>query len=117
MFNHLKGFLKTKGIEMQEGAYTQRIRRGCELLTDSVNLSQDALRRAKASVDKGLDQLRQVIHEQTAPKPAAAKPKTETTSQPKQPKSDTRASKKSSATRSKFARAKRRNKRAKASAA
>jgi hypothetical protein len=68
MFGNLKNFLKSKGIELQEGAYTQRIRQGCELLTDSVNVSQRTLKRAKSAMDLGLDQLRQTLHEQTAPK-------------------------------------------------
>jgi hypothetical protein len=71
MFGNLKGFLKSKGIEVQEGAYAQRIRQGCELLTDSINVSQRTLKRAKSAMDKGLDQLRQTIHEQTAPQPPA----------------------------------------------
>ena len=72
MFQNLKGFLKSKGIELQDGAYTQRIRNGCGILTDTVNLSQDAVGRAKAAVDKGLDQLRQAVHERTAPRSASA---------------------------------------------
>ena len=71
MFGNLKSFLKSKGIEVQEGAYAQRIRQGCELLTDSINVSQRTLKRAKSAMDKGLDQLRQTIHEQTAPKSPA----------------------------------------------
>jgi hypothetical protein len=69
MFGNLKDFLKSKGIELQEGSYTQRIRQGCGILTESVNLSQEALARTKTAMDKRLGQLRQVIHEQTAPKP------------------------------------------------
>jgi hypothetical protein len=72
MFGNLKNFLKSKGIEVQEGAYAQRIRQGCEILTDSINVSQSTLKRAKSVMDQGLDQLRQTIHEQTAPKPPAA---------------------------------------------
>ena len=71
VFASFRDFLKSKGIELQEGTYTQRIRQGCEIVTDSVNLSQRALRETKSAVDRGLDHLRQVIHEQTAPKPAA----------------------------------------------
>ena len=71
MFGNLKSFLKSKGIEVQEGAYAQRIRQGCEILTDSINVSQSTLKRAKSAMDKGLDQLRQTIHEQTAPKSPA----------------------------------------------
>ncbi len=72
MFGNLKSFLKSKGIELQEGTYTQRIRQGCELLTDSVNVSQRTLKRAKIVMDKKLEQLRQTIHEQTAPKSPSA---------------------------------------------
>jgi hypothetical protein len=84
MFSNLKGFLKSKGIELQEGSYSEHIRKGCDLLTDTVNLSQRTFGRAKDAVDKGLDHVRQTIHEKTAPKPpvtttatADASPKTE----------------------------------------
>jgi hypothetical protein len=70
VFGNFRDFLKTKGIELQEGPYTQRIRQSCEIVADSVNLSQRALRETKSAVNRGLDHLRQVIHEHTAPKPA-----------------------------------------------
>ena len=73
MFGNLKEFLKSKGVELQDGTYTERIRQGCGVLAESVNLSQDALKRTKSAMDKGLGQLRQVIHRQTAPKPPAGK--------------------------------------------
>ena len=89
MFSNLKGFLKSKGIDLQEGSYSDGIRKGCDLLTDTVNLSQRAYDRAKDAVDKGLDQVRQTIHEKTAPKPpttttatADASPKTEPSEKP-----------------------------------
>lgn len=72
LYEHLSGFLKAKGIELKRGSYTQRIQRGCTLLSDAINLSQKGLERAKAGVDKKLDQMRQVIHEKTAPKPPPA---------------------------------------------
>jgi hypothetical protein len=82
MFGNLKSFLKSKGIELQDGAYTHRIRKACEIMTDSVNLSERAFRKTKNAVDRGLNRLREVIHEQTAPKsspppkaPAGAAPK------------------------------------------
>jgi hypothetical protein len=71
LFGNLKTFLKSKGIELQEGSYAQRIRQGCDILTDSINVSQRTLKRAKSVMDKGLDRLRQTIHEQTAPKSQA----------------------------------------------
>jgi hypothetical protein len=39
------------------------------LLADAINLSQVGLSRAKVQVDRKLDQMRQVIHEKTAPRP------------------------------------------------
>ena len=68
MFGNLKNFLKSKGIEIQEGSYANGIRRGCDILTDTVNMSQRAFDRAKVAVDEGLDKARQTVHEYTAPK-------------------------------------------------
>jgi hypothetical protein len=68
MFGNLKSFLKSKGIDVQEGSYANGIRRGCDILTDTVNMSQRALDRAKVVVDEGLDKARQTVHEYTAPK-------------------------------------------------
>jgi hypothetical protein len=72
VFGNFRDFLKSKGIELQEGPYTQRIRQGCEVVADSVNLSQQAFRHTKSAVNRGLNHLRQVIHERTAPKPAGS---------------------------------------------
>src|SRR5438046_1354846 len=69
IFQNLSGFLKAKGIELKEGSYAHGIQKGCTLLTEAINLSQKGLKRAKAGVDKKLDQMRQVIHEKTAGKP------------------------------------------------
>src|SRR6266566_8094772 len=71
LYEHLGQFLKDKGIELTEGSYTKGIHAGCSLLADAINLSQAGLERAKAGLDKKLDQVRQVIHEKTAPKPAS----------------------------------------------
>ena len=68
MYEHLSQFLKSKGIDMKEGTYTRRIQKGCSLLTDAVNLTQQGMTRAKTEIDKRLEQMRQVIHEKTAPK-------------------------------------------------
>jgi hypothetical protein len=72
MFGNLKSFLKSRGIEIQEGSYADGIRKGCEILTDTVNMSQRAFDRAKDAMDKGLDQVRQTVHEKTAPKSKTA---------------------------------------------
>jgi hypothetical protein len=71
MFGNLKSFLKSRGIEIQEGSYANGIRKGCDILTDTVNMSQRAFDRAK-----GLDQVRQTVHEYTAPKSKTAGAKT-----------------------------------------
>jgi len=39
LFGNIKNFLKSKGIELQEGSYSHGIRKGCDLLTDTVNMS------------------------------------------------------------------------------
>jgi len=69
IYDHLSQFLKGKGIDMQQGTYTRRLQKGCSLLTDAVNLTQQGMARAKTEIDKRLEQMRQVIHEKTAPKP------------------------------------------------
>ena len=74
LYQHLGGFLKSKGIEFKPGPYTHRIQRGCSLLSDVINASQSGLERAKLETEKKLDQLRQVIHEKTAPKPSPNAP-------------------------------------------
>jgi hypothetical protein len=85
IYDHLSGFLKGKGVELTQGSYSNGIQKGCTLLADAINLSQKGLSRAKVEMDKKLEQMRQVIHEKTAPKskpaaraqkPAASKAKT-----------------------------------------
>ena len=79
LFENLRGFLKGKGIELQEGSYARGIQKSCSLLSDAINLGQQGLGRAKTEIDKKLDQMRQVIHEKTAPTSTAAPPKNEPT--------------------------------------
>jgi hypothetical protein len=75
LFQNLSGFLKAKGIDLKPGSYTQRIRRGCGLLSDTINLTQDGLQRAKVEIDTKLEQMRQVIRKRSPFKsPAGAKP-------------------------------------------
>ena len=93
LFQSLNDFLKVKGIELKDGAYAQHIRRACNLLGDTINITQKTAKKAKDEVDKKLDQVRQSIHEATAPSPpAAAAPKQASSSAPKAKK--TRASRK-----------------------
>jgi len=72
LFRHVSDFFKSKGIELKEGVYTQGIQKGCELLADTVQLSQQAMERAKAQMDRQLEQMRRIIHERTAPKRPAS---------------------------------------------
>lgn len=74
LFNHLGDFLKARGIEFKDGSYTHRIRKGCNLLGDAINATQKTVRTAKTEADKKLDQLRQAIHEATAPKASPPPP-------------------------------------------
>jgi|ERR1051325_8370263 hypothetical protein len=68
LYEHVRGFLKSKGIALDSGSYAHRIQQGCNLLADAINATQKTVNRARAEVDKKLDQLRQSIHEATAPK-------------------------------------------------
>jgi len=74
LYENISQFLKGKGIELKEGSYTKGIHAGCSLLADAINLSQTGLDRAKVGlektkegIEKKFDQVRQVIHEKTAP--------------------------------------------------
>jgi hypothetical protein len=68
LYANLSQFLQSKGIELKEGSYTERLQKGCTMLTDTVNFAQGSLKKAKTGMDQKLDQVRQVIHEKTAPK-------------------------------------------------
>ena len=70
LYQHLSGFLKNKGVELKEGSYSRAIQKSCGLLVEAINLGQKGFGRAKVEIDKKLDQMRQVIHEKTAPKPS-----------------------------------------------
>ena len=83
LFQNLSRFLKSKGVELKEGVYSQRINRACDVLTDTINTTQKGVRHAKVKVDQKLEQLRHTIHEATAPKsPDAAAPKKTATGKP-----------------------------------
>ena len=101
LYENLSGFLKTKGIELKDGSYAQGIQKSCSLLTDAINLGHKGLARAKVEIDEKLEQMRQVIHEKTAPRPAAkpapvkssnaaSKTASRKPRSPKKPKSPTR---------------------------
>ena len=69
LFRNLGDFLKSKGIALSDGSYTTRIQQGCNLLSDAINATQKTVKKTKVKVDEALDQLRQTIHESTAPPP------------------------------------------------
>ena len=83
LFRNLGGFLKSKGIELNEGSYTARIQRGCNLLSDAINGTQTTVSKTRDQVDHALDQLRQTIHEKTAPTPPPPKSKSRPTAKAK----------------------------------
>ena len=67
LFRNLGDFLKSKGIELNDGSYTTRIQQGCNLLSDAINATQKTVKKTKVHVDQALDKLRQTIHQSTAP--------------------------------------------------
>jgi hypothetical protein len=88
LFRNLGDFLKSRGIELNDGSYTTRIQHGCNLLSDAINATQKTVKKTKIEVDQALDQLRQTIHERTAPPPppqAKGKAKTRTKPRGKRP--------------------------------
>ena len=68
LYANLNEFLKNKGIELKDGSYAKGIEKSCSLLTEAINIGQQGLDRAKTQIDKRLEQVRQVIHEKTAPR-------------------------------------------------
>ena len=74
LYVHLSSFLKKKGVELKEGPYTKGIHAGCSLLADAINLSQAGIQRARDEVAKQINEVRQVIHEKTAPRPPRVTP-------------------------------------------
>jgi hypothetical protein len=97
LFRNFSGFLKSKGVELKDGSYTKRLEKGCALLTDAVNFTQSNLRRVKSKMDVKLDQMRQVIHEKTAPKTPPAKPAGASKDKPASGKAKTKAARKPAA--------------------
>ena len=82
LFSHLKQFLSAKGIHLDEGSYSRTIEKGCQLLADTINLSQQAVDRARTEVEKQFEQVRQVIHEKTAPRQPPVQPSAQPQSRP-----------------------------------
>src|SRR5579862_7351951 len=68
LFGHVSGYLKAKGVQLQDGPYTRTVQKGCHLLAESINLSRQAMERAKAELERTLEEARRIIHQKTAPK-------------------------------------------------
>lgn len=68
IYKNLSAFLQTKGVELKDGSITARIKNGCSILSDTINFAQGNLQKAKAQMDKKLNEMREVIHQKTAPK-------------------------------------------------
>lgn len=77
LFTHLSAFLKTKGVELQSGSYASAVEKGCQVLADTINLSQQAVERAKAGIEQNLEKARKIIHEKTAARKPSAQPQRE----------------------------------------
>jgi hypothetical protein len=92
LFNHVSGFLKTRGIELKDGSYANRIQKTCSLMADAINLGQQGFERARTEFDKRLDQLRQVIHEKTAPNPPVVQTSPPSTAEAAQTAAETQTS-------------------------
>ncbi len=74
IYDQLSGFLKVKGIELTQGSYSRGVEKICTALTEVINLGQRGVGKAKQEIDSKLDQVRQVIHEKTAPVVTAVPP-------------------------------------------
>ena len=92
LFENLSSFLKTKGIALTDGSYAHGIQKSCSILADVINLGQQGLDKAKTGIDQKMEQMRQVIHEKTAPKPpptAASPPPAAAQAPPPPPAAET----------------------------
>jgi hypothetical protein len=74
LYENLAQFLQQKGVKLTEGSYAQTLHKSCRMLADIINLSQQGLERAKTGIDTKLEQVREVIHQKTAPKDRATPP-------------------------------------------
>lgn len=72
LYENFSRFLKGKGVKLTAGSYARILQRGCSFLTDAVNFGQQGLHTVGTELNEKLDQLRQCVHEATAPKTQAA---------------------------------------------
>jgi hypothetical protein len=72
LYNNLSDFLKNRGVLLQDGSYSRALQKSCEVLADTINLSQQAMDRAKTEIEQRLDKVREAIHRKTAPGKSSA---------------------------------------------
>lgn len=89
LFENLRGFLRAKGIDLTEGSYSQTVQKSCRILADVINMGQQGIERAKTGINQKLDQVRQCLHEKTAPKPPRMKRDGKTAPAPETPAAET----------------------------
>ena len=68
LYEHLRSFLKSKGVALEDGSYAKRLEQGCDLLTDAINTTQTGVERAREKVGGAVENLRETIHKATAPR-------------------------------------------------
>jgi hypothetical protein len=67
LYHHLRDFLKSKGVALEDGSYTKRLEQGCTLLSKAINTTQSGVEHAGGKVRSAVNNIRQSIHEATAP--------------------------------------------------
>lgn len=72
LLGHVTNFLKTKGIVLEDGSASTKLKTGCETITGIINQGNRSLKNVQKEVTAGVDKVRQVIHEKTAPAPTPA---------------------------------------------
>jgi hypothetical protein len=68
LYRNLSEFLSSKGILLQDGSYARAVQKSCQVLADTINMSQQAMERAKSEIEQRLDKVRETIHRKTAPR-------------------------------------------------
>lgn len=82
LFDHLNEFLQSRGIELKDGSYANRIRKGCDLLAEAINTTQQTFEKARSQVDSKLQKFRASLHRATAPEPPVMKPAAKAEAEP-----------------------------------
>lgn len=75
LFRSVKKHLEANGVILEKGEASDKLRAGCALLTAVATKGQSSFQTAKNAVTEQIDNLRQTIHDKTAPtaKPVSKK--------------------------------------------